>query len=272
MGNDRMSDINKNREEIKSQLPKYYDYYWQFLDYNNYFDFNVSSSNFHPLKIKPQILFSGSSALIQSYHDLISNICFSLAADKLANEIEIASLANYFRFKVRNPNTKLSVHDFYRFLDHSAFHLNELSLGYLLGENPRFVNFTKLQNIQNIPDDIKTEIISGKDILLQKAFSTLTDRGKEILRKFRDVNEHRFPLGIDCIFYPFSRGNVEIRIDDKNGRLFSIGNPEGDCYNFHGAPDFKFSELKPILSILGNNAKIIMQTFCQNGLLAFKSE
>lgn len=267
-----MSDIKKNREEIKSQLPKYYDYYWQFLDNNNYFDFDVSSSNFHPLKIEPQILLSGSLALVQSYRDLINNICFSLAADKLANGIEIASLANYFRFRVRNPITKLSVHNFYRFLDHSAFHLNELSLGDLLGTKPRPVDFKKLQKIKNIPDDIKPEIILGKDILLQKAFSTLTDQGEKILRKFRDVEEHRFPLGIDCIFYPFSRGNVDIRIDDRKGRLFTIGNPEGDCYNFYGVPDFTFSELKPILSILGNNAKIIMQTFCQNGLLAFKSE
>jgi len=262
-----MSDINKNREEIKSQLPKYYDYYWQFRDNNNYFDFNVPSLNFHPLKKEMQILFSGSLALVQSYHDLISNICFSLSADKLANEIKIASLANYFRFKIRNPHTKLSVHNFYRFLEHSAFHLNELSLGALLGSKPRFVSFTKLQNI---PDGIKTEIILGKDTLLQNAFSSLTDRGKEILRSFRDVDEHRFPLGIDCIFYPFSRGNVEIRIDDRNGRLFTIGNPDGNCYNFYGAADFKFSELKPILTILGNNAKLIMQTFCQNGLLAFK--
>lgn len=268
-----MSDINKNREEIKRQLPKYYDNYWQFLDNNNYFDFNiVPPSNFHPLKIEPQVLFSGSSALAQSYRDLISNLCFSLAANKLANEIEIMSLANYFRFNVRNPHTKHSIHNFYRFLDHSAFHLNELSLGHLLGVKPRSASFTKLQNIQNIPDGIKAEIILGKDILLQKAFSTLTDQGKEILRKFRNVDEHRFPLGIDCIFYPFSKGNVEIRIDDRKGKLFTIGNPEGDCYNFYGAPDFKFSELKPVLTILGNNAKIIMQAFCQNGLLAFKSE
>jgi len=267
-----MSDIEKNREEIKSQVPKLYDHYWHFLDDNNYFDFNTSSTNFHPLKIEPQILVSGSSALVQAYHDLISNICFSLAANKLANEIEVVSLGNYFRFNVRNPHTKLSIHNFHRFLDHSVFHLNELSLGHMLGSNPRCVSFKKLQKTQNISDGINAEIISGKDILLQKAFSTLTDRGKEILRKFRDVDEHRFPLGIDCIFYPFSRGNVEIRIDDRNGRLFTIGNPEGDCYNFYGAPDFKFTELEPILAILGNNAKIIMHTFCQNGLLAFKEK
>lgn len=267
-----MSDINKNRAEIKSQLPKYYDYYWQFCDNNNYFDFNVPSLNFHPLKKELQILFSGSSALLQSYHDLISNICFSLAADKLANEIKIVSLANYFRFKIRNPHTKLSVHNFYRFLEHSAFHLNELSLGHLLGPNPKHVYFKNLQNIQNIPHGIKAEIILGKDSLLQNAFSTLTDRGKEILRSFRDVDEHRFPLGIDCILYPFSRGNVKICVDDRSGRLFTIGDPEGDCYNSYGVPDFKFSDLKPILSILGDNTKKIMQTFCQNELLAFKSE
>ncbi len=267
-----MSDIEKNREEIKSQVPKLYDHYWHFLDANNYFEFNVTSTNFHPLKRGPQILFSGSSALIQSYYDLISNICFSLAANKLANEIKDISLGNYFRFKVRNPHAKLSVHNFFKFLDHSTFHLNELSSGHLLGSNPRNVSFKRLQNIQNNFDGINTEIILGKDILLQKAFSSLTDQDKEILRKFRDIDEHRFPLGIDCIYYPFSRGNVDIRIDDANGRLFTIGNPEGDCYNFYGAPDFKFTEIEPILAILGNNAKIIMQSFCHNGLVVFNEK
>ena len=136
--------------------------YWHLLDNNNYFDFDAPSTNFHPLKIEPQILLSGSSALIQAYHDLISNICFSLAANKLANEIEVVLLGNYFRFIVRNSHTKLSIHNFYRFLDHSAFHLNELSLGYLLGSDPKNVSFKKLCNIQNISDDISAEIISGK--------------------------------------------------------------------------------------------------------------
>lgn len=265
-----MTDIEKNREEIKSHLPKLYDHYWYFLDRKDYYSLNASLKKFNIIRKESQILLSGSNALLQSYRDLVSNICFSLAANKLANEIDVISLANYFRFRVRNPHTKLGVHNFYRFLDHCAFHLNELSFGRLVGSNPRGVSFGTLKSDQDIPHNIQTKIISGRKVLLQKAFYRLTNQGKEILRKLRDVDEHRFPLGIDCIFYRFSRGNVEIRIDDRKGRLITIGNPEADCYNFYGEPDFKFSEFKPIIKILGNNAKKIMQIFCEKELIAFQ--
>ena len=272
MDRDKISEIIKNREVIKKQLPRFYDYHWQFCDEGGYFDFQIPHSTSRNLEIPSEIFFSGSSVLIQSYHDLIINISFSWAANETANEIEDESLANYFRFRIRNPHTKQSVHDFHRFLDHSTFHLNELSLGQLINRNARKVSFNKLKNIQNVRQDVEHKIVQGKDIILQNAFCSITHRGREILRKFRNIDVHRFPLGIDCIFYPFSRGNVEIRIDNKYGRLFTIGDQNGECYNFYGMPDFKFSELEPILRILGDNAKKIVQGFCQNGLIGNRQQ
>ncbi len=257
------SDIIRNRNEIKNQLPKFYDYHWQFRDEGNFFDFQIPHLKVNAFDIESEILFSGSSALIQSYLDLIMNISFSWAANKTAIDIDIddESLANYFRFRIRNLHTKHSVFDFYRFLDHAAFHLNELSLGKLINTKPREVCFNLLKKVTKF-QGIKDEIIQGKDILLNNAFSSLTKRGIKILKAFRNIETHRFPLGIDCIHYPFSRINVEIRLDDKYGSVISIGG-----YSLYGTPDISFQNMELILKTIGDNAKKIIQGFCNNYLI-----
>ncbi len=258
------SDIIRNRNEIKNQLAKFYDYHWQFLDEGRFFDFKIPHLKVNTFDIESEILFSGSSALIQSYGDLIMNISLAWAANKTAIDIDDESLANYFRFRIRNLHSKQSVFDFYRFLDHAAFHLNELSLGTLINKSPRrasFDNLEKKTGFQGIHD----KIIQGKDILLNNAFSSLTDKGRKILTDFRNIETHRFPLGIDCINYPFSRINVEIRLDDKYGSAISIGG-----YNLYCTPDISFSEMELILKTIGDNAKKIIQGFCNNDLIVEK--
>ena len=96
-------------------------------------------------------------------------------------------------------------------------------------------------------------------IVLKTAYLTLTDRGKNILRDFRNIDEHRFPLGIDCLTYPFSRGKPNFRLDERYGRLFTVGDRTDKNYTYYGLPDIKFNELEPILKILAVNAKKIIQ-------------
>jgi hypothetical protein len=254
------SDIIRNRKEIKEQLPKFYDYHWEFRDEGRFFDVQIPHLKSHDFDIDSEIIFSGSSALIQSYCDLIINISLSWAANKTANDIDDESLANYFRFRIRNLHTKQSVRDFFRFLDYAVFHLNELSLGKLINKKPKYVNYSTLKS------EIKNEKINYndvKDIIIQGIEILTENDGGEFIKKFRDIETHRFPLGIDCILYPFSRSNVDIRLDEKYGRVISIGG-----YNLYGTPDISFPAMEPILKALGDNAKKIIQGFCNNGLIA----
>ena len=60
-----MSEVIKNREEIKKQLPKFYDYQWQFRDEGGYFDFQIPHSTSHNLEIQTEILI----VAVQHYYN-----------------------------------------------------------------------------------------------------------------------------------------------------------------------------------------------------------
>lgn len=254
-----MTEVQKNREEIKNYLSLFYDNWWYYRDEGKYFDLQIPRIKKSMHDVDNQLLFSGTTAIFSSYRDLIINVCYVLAANKIASEIQEEPLSNYFRFRIRNPYVRHSIHDFFRFLDHLTFHLNELSHCKLISKKVKEVDFLKLQNINtknlNIPPKIKKSI----EIILNTAYLRITKRGKKILRDFRNIDEHRFPLGIDCLTYPFSRGKPNFRLDERYGRLFTVGDRTGKNYTYYGLPDIKFNELEPILKILAVNAKKIIQ-------------
>lgn len=263
------SEILKSREVIKKQLPKLYDYHWQFRDQNKLEKFEIPDVKLHNRGINCDLIYSGSKALYWSYRNLFTNISFSWAANKTANDMEVESLANYFRYRIRNLHTQQSIRDFFRFLDHATFHLNELSSRKLLDVKLCFVSFDKLKkkNDENNFQGVVDEIIQGKNILLDNAFSSIatTPDVFKLLKKIRNIEAHRFPLGIDCITQLVSRDDA--RLIDKHGVFMRIGD-----LNYFGIPDMKFQEIEPILKVFANNAKKIIQGFFDIGLMAFGQE
>jgi len=87
---------------------------------------------------------------------------------------------------------------------------------------------------------------------------SLTPEGWRLLQVFRNVDTHRYVVGIDHISCGFSRGDGQLRVR-AGGRLMTIGDPNGTgkSYSWYGRPDIDFATVACVLVITMSNANAL---------------
>lgn len=249
------------RTSIKNELPNMYDAFWAECDAGKYFSITIPSVPLNRFRTRNLLLRSGTTVLRISYPDFIEHAAMSLAADATAKQILDEGLANHFRFIIRNREASDAVRAYFRFLDQVAYHLFEISGRSLIRvKTPRDVSFQRLDNaLKNTAVGGSRRIADAGRALVKTAKASLTVAGWTLLQNFRNVDTHRYVVGIDHIAYGFGSSTPD---DVPGGRLLTVGG-----YSLFGAPAIRFTTLEPLLRLTMRNAKGIFAYLAQRRLL-----
>jgi len=261
--------VLQTRRDIKEQLPRLYDFFWEECDRGKFFFIPLRKHQRKTFKAETELLVSGSTSIRLSYGDFIEHAAMALSANRLADSLASEGFANHFRFDVRNRDTATAIRSFFRFLDQTTFHLYELSDRALLPKiAPRRVDFGQLEKVfAGKPATVPLKLATAAETFLSIARRNLPDAAWNLLRDFRNADTHRYVVGIDHISYGFSRDDGGVRIHG-HGRLMTIGDVTSKSYSWYGRPDIDFGTMERILRLSMSNAKAIMLDLCKRRLLA----
>jgi hypothetical protein len=205
-----------------------------------------------------------------AYADFIETAAMALAIHEVASSNPDLEVANSLRFRFRNREASDSVRHYFRFLDQLAHHLFEISDRNLLpGKRPKDASF------HVVHDFVKRRLVgssrrinTGAAELVRLAARSLTPDGWKLLHMFRNIDTHRYVVGIDHISYGFSRNDGQLRVR-PGGRLLTIGDPAGGSksYSWYGMPDIEFEIVAGVLRVCMRNAREILLRMAERRLL-----
>jgi hypothetical protein len=265
---DARQRVFDTRENIKRVLPRLYDLFWAECDRGGYFDYPIGRQRLTRLRPRNMLLRSGSRNIQFSYEHAITETAMALAAEAVASELTEAPLAAYFRFDLRNRYASDAARAFFRLLDQISHHLHEISARRLLpGCGPREASFGNMRKaVRRRKLGGSRRIRGGAEGVIAAATNGLTKDGWRLLTYFRNVDTHRYVVGIDHIAYEFARDDGQTRIE-PGGRVFTVGSLTGEHYSLYGRPDVSFGTMGRVLSRCSANAKAIMSLLSTKRLL-----
>lgn len=232
---------------------------WAECDAGRYFDVQLPIPRKRRLDKRDQMIRSCSWAMRLAHRDVIEVAALSLGAHRAASEIDDPSLANYYRFVLRNRYAGDAARHYFRFLDQIVYHLNEVSeRRLLLGTKPKNVSFSRLQRqiIERKVGGPKRLLTTARRVV-RVAARDLTPAGWELLERFRHIDTHRYPVGIDHISYGFSRRDGDVRLR-PGGEVLILGDVEGESYAMYTLPDVDFETVAKLLRRLMRNSTGIL--------------
>jgi hypothetical protein len=264
---DKIGAVKKNDPEvltaartvIKAKLPDMYEAFWAECDTGQYFDLSIASANLNRLRARNMLLRSGTRVLRWAYRDVIERAAMALAAETTAVTIGDPGLAAHFRFVIRNREAADAARAFLRFLDQTTYHLYEVSGRKLITvKRPRDVSFARLeQDFTTAKNAGSRRVVAAARSVISAARADFTEDGWLMLQNFRNVDTHRFVVGIDHIVYGFG----PVSKDDPvraGGRLLIMGDPDAPKYALFAEPDLDFETVAKLLRICMHNAKIVL--------------
>src|SRR5947207_392972 len=101
----KTSEVLQTRQDIKAQLPRLYDFFWEECDRGKFFFIPLRKRQRKKFRAETELLVSGSTSIQLSYGDFIEHAAMALSANRLANSLDSDGFANHFRFDVRNRHT-----------------------------------------------------------------------------------------------------------------------------------------------------------------------
>jgi len=252
------------REKNIKLFPRWYMFRCEILDELSYtFTFHVNRRD--QINAKNKIAGEYMYVLKESFSELVNMYAFSLAANKVAEELEIEGeegISGLWVYKYRNGSYRNFIPRYFSTLDYLAFMIYELSRGELLPnikyKEPKKVNFNQI--IKALMKSEETDKCLGwlslddrKHILLilHKAFYKITEYGQEILKRYRDIITHRYLPGIDEMTISTERDGIKTRVLNT-GKLYSISDGQNK-WDHYGGPEFRFFDLIEVSKILLDN-------------------
>jgi hypothetical protein len=271
MANDTdVTAVLEFRHLIKETLPQLYDEYWEICDSGHYWDFPIVASGLRRFKPLNALLRSGTRSVRWAYDEFIETAAMARAAENFAQRQIDESVRNFWRFHFRNRTAADALRHFFRFLDHTTHHLFEISDRKLIpGVAPKSATFSVLrQSLKQGRASGSRRVRLAAHSLVELAARSLTPEGWRLLQVFRNVDTHRYVVGIDHISYGFSRNDGQLRVR-AGGRLMTIGDPDGNgkSYSWYGLPDIDFATVNKVLAITMANSKAVMKGLSQKRLL-----
>ena len=109
-------------------------------------------------------------------------------------------------------------------------------------------------------------MVAAARSMILEAHAQLTEQGWQLLQNFRNVDTHRFVVGIDHILYGFG----PVSVDDPvrlGGRLLTVGDPDAPTYALFAKPDLNFETVEKLLRICMRNAKAVLADLASRRLL-----
>jgi hypothetical protein len=259
--------VFETRKAIKSWLPKMYDEYWRETDAGEYFHVRIPPAPLSRLRPRNMLLRSGTRVLRWAYCDTIERAAMALAAEATARQIEIDSLAAHFRFVIRNRDAADAIRSYIRFLDQTSYHLYEISGRRLIDvKTPRDVSFARLEKqLATGSTKASRRIATAARKVVADAHTGLTKDGWKLLQSFRNVDTHRFVVGIDHVIYDF--GPVSKDDPVRGGYTFGFGDPNDLTWAQFAEPDIRFDDIEKLLRLTMSNAKTVLSTLASMRLL-----
>lgn len=249
----------RDRSAIVAELPRMFNAMWAECDRGRYFDLHLPPPRKRLLEKRDQMIRSASWAIRLAHRDVIEVAALALGAESAATEIEDLPLANYYRFVLRNRFAGDAARHYFRLLDQIIYHLYEVSDRTLLpGTKPKHVSLSRLQR------SIVERKVGGPERLsrtarkvVRLASRDLTSTGCELFERFRHVDTHRYPVGIDHISYGFSRRDGDVRLR-PGGEVFVLGDVQGESYAMYTTPDIDFGTVAEFLRRVMRNSTAIL--------------
>jgi len=267
---ERRPDVRAFREVFKSTLPQLYDDYWDICDAGHFWDFPLASFPLTRLKPRNALLRSGTRTVRRAYDEFIETAALARAAERTAQRQHDEAVRNFWRFNFRNRTAADALRHFFRFLDQTTHHLFEVSDRTLIpGATPKSASFATLRAcVRQGRLSGSRRINSGALSFLDLSTRSLTADGWKLLQVFRNVDTHRYVVGIDHISYGFSRDDGQVRVR-AGGRLLTIGDPDGNgkSYSWYGRPDIDFATVDRVLTTTMANARAVMECLARTRLL-----
>jgi len=262
--NELKNDIEKTRKQYAMDFSVFYKFKCEEID-------NLSVLKWAPhnppnITINSYIKLAGQFfyALLNAFYQLVECYAYSIAAEQIVQshfKIKNTGYATTWKYDFRNYHFYMFIPRFYNIIDYSAFLINELSNPELLVKDnkngePKQVDYESVKMSLNkvIKDGRARGSLSVNDLsiccdALDGFFENITDHGKQIIKRYRDIITHRYLPGIDCIMTDIERTSSKTRIRPDHGRLFSIAD-DTVSYQYYGVPEFKFEELQPLAKLL----------------------
>ncbi|HUP62684.1 MAG TPA: hypothetical protein VNA69_19945 [Thermoanaerobaculia bacterium] len=244
-----------------------YDEYWREIDAGGYFQVPIPPALSTRLRPRNMLLRSGTRVLRWAYRDTIERAAMALAAEATARQIDIDGLAAHFRFVIRNRDAADAIRSYIRFLDQISYHLYEISGRRLVDvKTPRDVSFQRLEKqLATGSTKASRRIATAARRVVVNAHGGLTKDGWKLLQSFRNVDTHRFVVGIDHVIYDF--GPVSKDDPVRGGYTFGFGDPNDLTYAQFSEPDIRFDDIDKLLRLTMSNAKTALSTLASLRLL-----
>lgn len=253
-------------------LPALFDEFWRIVDAGEYYDVPIPSARLNRMRARSMLLRSGTRVLQWAYRDIIERAAMSLAAETTASNIEDKGVAAYFRYVLRNREAADAARAYLRFLDQVAYHLYETSGRELPRVSPRAVSYKKFEAVVScVNTQGSRRILSGGRDVKAAAREGFTDDGWKLLEGFRNVDTHRFVVGIDHMiqgFGPFEKGDP-VRL---GGRLIVFGDGTDQAYAAFAGPDLDFATVSFLLKACMRNSKGVLDALAKRRLLLRSEE
>lgn len=249
-----------------------YDEYWREADAGEYFRVPIPPAPLSRLRPRNMLLRSGTRVLRWAYRDTIERAAMALAAESTARHIEVEGLAAHFRFVIRNREAADAIRSYIRFLDQISYHLYEISGRRLIDvKSPRGVSFAQLEKqLANGGTKASRRIVTAARKVVANARTGFTDDGWKLLQSFRNVDTHRFVVGIDHVIHDF--GPVSKEDPLRGGYTFGFGDPDDLTWAHFAEPDVRFEDIEKLLRISMANAKAALSTLASTRLLVVSDD
>jgi len=266
--------IENTRKKIKSILPKLYELKCEiedefiidnpinleFIEYREQ-EFNGAEvDSFMRDKLSREYIHS----IIDAYYELLYMYSYSIASNIISVKFEEKGESNFslfWKYEVRNFYFRNFIPRFWSLLDYISFFIYQLSSGELVpkikDEEPRRISFKEFEkNLSKILQVNSENYIGWLSIhdrkiiknIFEKPFNKITQTGKNILKRYRDIITHRYLPGIDEMTISSEKLGTKTRASEQR-KLYSIGNDKR-IYDYYGYPEFRFSILIKIAKIL----------------------
>ena len=270
-----MSDMHSTRIEHMKTIEAIQWEYWRLSDEINPHlihikTFKESEFALHEL-LEKQMMYSSTRSIYQVYMEVIWFFMMALATHNVAEKLPEGGIKNYFLHRHLSYYAKHCIPQFFRFVEHLAFHFHNISLGTALKKkvSDTKISYKYMRNRNNLKNSDYADLTPEKiREALFLPFKNLSRYEYRRILLLRNLYTHRYDIGIDSMTSVFLKPSRVNKLSISFPRSFMrFGGPDG--YQAYSRPLLYFKTLREPISILRDNTILTMKYLAKEELIKY---
>lgn len=221
--------------------------------------------------LEKQMMYSSTRSIFQVYMEVIWFFMMALATDNIANTLPAGGTKNYFLHRHLSYYAKHCIPQFFRFVEHVAFHFHNISLGTALKKkvSETQISYKFMRNRNNLKNSDYSNLTPEQiRVALFLPFKNLSRYEYRRILLLRNLYTHRYDIGIDSMTSNLLKPSRVKKLSIAFPRPFmSFGGPDG--YQAYHRPLLLFQSLRVPLSTMRDNIILTMKHLARENLIIY---